>query len=616
MATQPTQNAVPSESPRDLKFNAGKFDQVITSTEIFYEDRFGNKHYTVDGNTWLAQQAISEFGYITIDSFEDGATLTLANQVLRLKASGEYYRWDGSFLPDGKIVPSSSTPESTGGIGVGKWLSVGDATLRPLVKQSVNPINNQGSFLSDNNIKITTLTSSLNTSTIFLIPSYYQLNGVGFALGKESGPAGRVISKTGNATTTLSNQDKAPDTRDAIMAIDPVWVNGRWPQETLIKNISLYGDSSSPNAVGLWIFQGSYFSIENLSTGYCKNSIYIADSWVSNFKGCKALNGSFVVSRGTSQRWEGCFANGEAGTRGAYSFNDLTYSTLISCAADHCPRTAYFFNTGCEMTLVSCGSEFAQATDTGLGSMIAGLDNNKLSIIGYKGVPTANQTTPLISIGNNSSYFIQNWESNSASYPNTIDISVNGDNSVIVVENSIFSGGRFLPVVQFRGEHSTSFVVVKWKGNEYIYKSPTGGGTVTAPEYKYRSSTFTPALKVDNAVSNITYSLAAGNYKKTGNVITVNFEISVSGLGTASSTGVVSIDLSSIPYAPSDNVSVQMQISNAVTYTSSGGGDLNSGANQIFPVSSTAVNMRVSNLQVGTRIKGSVTFGVNGSSWN
>ncbi|HBU7568108.1 TPA: hypothetical protein MC761_004745, partial [Enterobacter cloacae] len=489
-------------------------------------------------------------------------------------------------------------------------------TLRPLVKQSVNPINDQGSFLSDNNIKISTLTSSLNTSSIFLIPSYYQLNGVGFALGKESGPAGRVISKTGNATTTLSNQDKAPDTRDAIIAIDPQWVNGRWPQETLIKNISLYGDSSSPNAVGLWIFQGSYFSIENLSTGYCKNAIYIADSWVSNFKGCKALNGSFVVSRGTSQRWEGCFANGEAGTRGAYSFNDLTYSTLISCAADHSPRTAYFFNTGCEMTLVSCGSEFAQATDTGLGSMIAGLDNNKLSIIGYKGVPTANQTTPLISIGNNSSYFIQNWESNSNSYPNTIDISINGDNSVIVVENSIFSGGRFLPVVQFRGDHPTSFVIVKWKGNEYIYKSPTGGGTVTAPEYKYRSSTFTPALKVDNATSNITYSLAAGNYKKNGNVITVNFELSVATLGTASSTGIVSVDLSSIPYAPADNVSVAIQVANAASYTSSGGGDLNSGANQVFPVSSSAVNMRVSNLQAGTRIKGSVTFGVNGTSWN
>ncbi|MCK6866637.1 hypothetical protein, partial [Enterobacter kobei] len=481
----------------------------------------------------------------------------------------------------------------------------------------INPQKTESGFeASSETSRHSLITSDINTSDIILVPSYFQLDGIGFGIGRESQPSYRVISKTGNATTTLINQDKPSDTRDAIMAIDPAWVNGRWPQETVIKNISIYGDPASANAVGLWIFQGSYNTVENVSFAYCKNAIYIADGWVSSLKGCKALNGSFVVSRGTSQRWEGCFANGHSGTIGAYAFNDLTYSTLTSCAADHCPRTAYFFNTGCEMTLVSCGSEFAQATDTGLGSMIAGLDNNKLSIIGYKGVPTANQTTPLISIGNNSSYFIQNWESNSASYPNTIDISVNGDNSVIVVENSIFSGGRFLPVVQFRGEHSTSFVVVKWKGNEYIYKSPTGGGTVTAPEYKYRSSTFTPALKVDNAVSNITYSLAAGNYKKTGNVITVNFEISVSGLGTASSTGVVSIDLSSIPYAPSDNVSVQMQISNAVTYTSSGGGDLNSGANQIFPVSSTAVNMRVSNLQVGTRIKGSVTFGVNGTSWN
>ena len=76
------------------------------------------------------------------------------------------------------------------------------------------------------------------------------------------------------------------------------------------------------------------------------------------------------------------------------------------------------------------------------------------------------------------------------------------------------------------------------------------------------------------------------------------------------------MDLSSIPYAPADNVSVAIQVANAASYTSSGGGDLNSGANQVFPVSSSAVNMRVSNLQAGTRIKGSVTFGVNGTSWN
>ncbi|ELY5861165.1 hypothetical protein SNN90_003809 [Cronobacter sakazakii] len=127
MATQPTQDAVPSESPRDLKFNAGKIDEFITSMGWTYTDRFGVKHYTIEGLRWLAQQAIAAYGYITLDSFEDGNTLTLPNQVLRLEATGEYYRWDGAFP---KTVPANSTLETTGGIGAGKWLSVSDATLR------------------------------------------------------------------------------------------------------------------------------------------------------------------------------------------------------------------------------------------------------------------------------------------------------------------------------------------------------------------------------------------------------------------------------------------------------------------------------------------------------
>ncbi|UGV23773.1 tailspike protein [Hafnia phage Pocitis76] len=127
MATQPTNLPVPSESPRDLKFNAGKIDEFVTSRELKYIDRFGGEHYTIEGISKLSKEAISSFGYITMDSFEDGNTLTLPNQVLRLEATGEYYRWDGAFP---KVVPAASTPESTGGIGIGKWLSVGDATLR------------------------------------------------------------------------------------------------------------------------------------------------------------------------------------------------------------------------------------------------------------------------------------------------------------------------------------------------------------------------------------------------------------------------------------------------------------------------------------------------------
>ncbi|ELY4807015.1 hypothetical protein SM093_004077, partial [Cronobacter malonaticus] len=96
MATQPTQNAVPSESPRDLKFNAGKIDEFVTSLERKYIDRFGGEHYTVEGLRWLIQQAISSMGWVLIDSFQDGADITLPNQALRDEVSGEYYRWDGA----------------------------------------------------------------------------------------------------------------------------------------------------------------------------------------------------------------------------------------------------------------------------------------------------------------------------------------------------------------------------------------------------------------------------------------------------------------------------------------------------------------------------------------
>lgn len=132
MATTPTQLPVPSEKPQDLKFNAGKIDEFATSMGWTYYDRFGVRHYTIEGLKHVAEQAISAFGYITIDSFQAGAQLpnnqlTLPNQVLRDTSNGEYYRWDGVFP---KTVTIASTPITTGGIGIGAWLSVGDATLR------------------------------------------------------------------------------------------------------------------------------------------------------------------------------------------------------------------------------------------------------------------------------------------------------------------------------------------------------------------------------------------------------------------------------------------------------------------------------------------------------
>ena len=147
MATTPTNKPIPSEDPRDLKFNAGKIDEVVNSDAHYYTDRFGVRRWTIAGFQYTAEEAIRNYGYITMDSFEDGATLTLPNQVLRYEATGEYYRWDGDFGTNGKVVPSGSTPETAGGIGLGAWLSVGDASLRSWVNKNTTIIFNSVSEL-------------------------------------------------------------------------------------------------------------------------------------------------------------------------------------------------------------------------------------------------------------------------------------------------------------------------------------------------------------------------------------------------------------------------------------------------------------------------------------
>lgn len=130
MSRYNTNNPVPSNEVKDFSDNAQIVDEIVHSTQTATKDRFGNDLKTWRGIQDDANEAISQFGYITMDSFEDGNILTLPNQALRHEATGEYYRWDGAFPVGGKVVPPGSTPDSTGGISLGAWVSVGDSSLR------------------------------------------------------------------------------------------------------------------------------------------------------------------------------------------------------------------------------------------------------------------------------------------------------------------------------------------------------------------------------------------------------------------------------------------------------------------------------------------------------
>ncbi|WP_044184916.1 hypothetical protein [Phytobacter massiliensis] len=98
MTQYATLNPLGSTSPYDLFDNAQNFDFAINDiTNAIWQDRFGRTRQTWYGLEQLAKAAIAAFGYITMDSFQAGATLTLPNQVLRDTSTGEYYRWDGAY---------------------------------------------------------------------------------------------------------------------------------------------------------------------------------------------------------------------------------------------------------------------------------------------------------------------------------------------------------------------------------------------------------------------------------------------------------------------------------------------------------------------------------------
>lgn len=123
MATQPTNLPVPSESPRDLKFNAGKIDEFVTSLALQYLDRFGNAHYTIEGLKQLVLNQIYNLGWNPIGTFQGGAVITAAGDVIQDETNDVWYRWDDlATIP--KTIPPGSTPDSTGGIGDGKWIAV------------------------------------------------------------------------------------------------------------------------------------------------------------------------------------------------------------------------------------------------------------------------------------------------------------------------------------------------------------------------------------------------------------------------------------------------------------------------------------------------------------
>lgn len=194
MATQPTNLPVPSESPRDLKFNAGKIDEFVTSLSEKYLDRFGFEHYTLEGLKKLVLQQIYNLGWNVVGTFQSGTTINSGGDIVQDEATGLWYRWDDlATIP--KDVPIGSTPDTTGGVGKGKWVAVdvSDVLRRDLEKE--NGATNVGGSL----YIVDAFEDALNArpfNSKGLATRFHHVTGIGSAMYFPDGTTG--TASTGN----------------------------------------------------------------------------------------------------------------------------------------------------------------------------------------------------------------------------------------------------------------------------------------------------------------------------------------------------------------------------------------------------------------------------------
>lgn len=116
--TTPTNNPIPSESPRDFRFNIGNFDRVMNSDDEAYQDRFGKARLTMAGFEAEANRLFQTIGWVELGDWAVGLTVTTRNQIVYY--NGSWYRYMGTQLP---YTITASSPDSN-------WVNIGDASLR------------------------------------------------------------------------------------------------------------------------------------------------------------------------------------------------------------------------------------------------------------------------------------------------------------------------------------------------------------------------------------------------------------------------------------------------------------------------------------------------------
>lgn len=382
------------------------------------------------GSVDLGALAVSREEYVTLPgSFSTGVTVNAKNELV-VFTNGKY-RWDGE-LP--KTVSSGSTPDSAGGTGLGKWVSVGDASLRAslidandhlgdaliAVKQpyigsfartqhsknmdtiSVKDFGATGDGVTDDTAAIQYAFDAAHSAgrKLYFPTGVYRVSSTLTAkLGTHYAEYGLSIVGEGRGASII--EFTFTDTDSPVEGISLVPESGSTGYNFDIKGMTLRGTTA--DAVSSLIYCTTDTSGIILNQLYMRDAITAIhiprDCWISELHNLNMSCRDYGIrmdASGTTNRFDGCFVYGAAVS--AYKLRG-GYSTIGALAADNCKGTIYdlrFF----EGSAQSLGSE--QPNTGVVPDYIVNCDGGRVNIdylLGFKSAPVDGTTWYAVNVG-------------------------------------------------------------------------------------------------------------------------------------------------------------------------------------------------------------------------
>lgn len=324
-----------------------------------------------DREQW--RRSLAEAGLTLVDgSFEEGATVNSKTAAVWYVAGNQCYTWDSTFPKD---VPAKSTPTSTGGVGLGAWVSVDGASLRSDIASSSDglgdalisakqPFSNASirtqhdknfdcvsilDFLGVKGDGVTDCTAGIQFAAnyskssgkaiYFPAGNYLIKNSISIPVGGHYSKNGVVFIGDGKGATRI--------TKDTVGTVNAAYNAAILVDEGYnftLKGIMLW--DQTPESYGVvftsW-FSGFYaddFYTYVTHTGILCTGDFFINS-VTNGMLDGGQNGFYMSKSGTTNQFDGLFAAGQSG----YGYRLAgAYSRIGALACDGNKGLPYYFS--------------------------------------------------------------------------------------------------------------------------------------------------------------------------------------------------------------------------------------------------------------------------------